>query len=285
MRKRLATWAMPLFAIAMLSPVLRAQAVPAAPQPQTTEDGWGRKFAKPVKGQKSAPAPKHDISGVWDPDGPGFSPYGAIAMPSDGRPEHELPFTAAGREAFLKNKPGFGVTEVPAALTNDPVNSCDPQGMPRADLHALFATQIVQTPLQVLVLYTYDQLWRSIWTDGRELPKDPEPKWLGYSTGTWVDDTTFVAQTIGLDERTWVDNAGRPHSDAMRVEEKFHRVDADTLEFTVTLDDPKFYSKPWIAADKVRFKLMPPSFQVPEMLCSPTEIRRYNQLVGDPVAK
>ncbi len=267
------------------SSLVSAQAIPVQARAQTVEDGWGRKYTKKGKDQPSAAAPKHDISGIWDPDGAVFSPYGAIAMPSDGKKEHELPFTPAGLAAFKKHKPAFGVTEVPAAQSDDPVNICDPQGLPRQDLYELRTTQIAQTAKQILVLYTYDQLWRSIWADGREVPKDPEPKWLGYSAGKWVDDTTFVAQTVGVDDRNWVDNAGRPQSDAMRTEEKFHRVDYDTLELTVTLDDPKFYTKPWVAADKVRFRLLPDDFHMGEMLCSPSEIRKYNQLVGDPVGK
>ena len=116
-------------------------------------------------------------------------------------------------------------------------------------------------------------------------PTNPEPRWLGYSAGKWVDDTTFVATTNGLDDRTWIDNAGRPHSDDMVVEERFHRVDNETMELTVTLTDPKYYTKPWVAADKVRFKLMPSDFHIGEMICAPTEISRYNSLVGSPVAK
>src|ERR1041385_2218987 len=75
------------------------------------------------KGEKPAPAPKRDISGTWEPAagaGAGINATGAQQMPSDGKPEHELPFTPAGREAFLANKPTFGITQVPSALTNDP---------------------------------------------------------------------------------------------------------------------------------------------------------------------
>src|ERR1700681_3351225 len=99
-----------------------------------------------------------------------------------------------------------------------------------------------------------------IWTDGRELPKYPEqprwetkdappadPKWWGYSVGKWMDDFTFVAQSDGFHDGTWLDNAGRPHSDAMRVEERYRRVDRDHLEMTITIDDPKMYTKPWVA--------------------------------------
>jgi hypothetical protein len=67
-------------------------------------------------------------------------------------------------------------------------------------------------PKKVLVLYEFQQVWRTIWTDGRELPKDPEPRWYGYSVGKWEDDYTFVVQSNGMDERTWLDNGGRQHA-------------------------------------------------------------------------
>jgi hypothetical protein len=226
-----------------------------------------------------APAPRRDISGIWQPARTieGIQPNGARAMPADGKPEHELPYTPLGLEAFKRNRPANGPTEVAAAEDNDPAHICDPQGFPRENLFELRATQFIQTPLQVIMLYTYDKVWRVIWTDGRELPKDPDPKWFGYSVGKWKDDTTFVVQTNGTDARTWLDNAGRPHSEDLRVEEQFHRVDLDTMELTMSIDDPKFYSKPWVALDKLRFKLLPPNTDIAEMICSPTETAIYNK--------
>ena len=221
---------------------------------------------------------------MWDVGGgAGIGVFGAKNMPSDGKPEHELPYTPAGREKFKANKPGWGETEVAAASVNDPVDRCDPAGLPRADLFELRATQIVQLPKKVLLLYEFQQVWRTIWTDGRELPKDPEPRWYGYSVGKWVDDYTFVVESNGMDERTWLDNAGRPHSSDLRVEERFHRVDRDTMEFTVTIDDPQIYTKPWLAVDKFPLHLRPEEFDVREMICSPSETEEYNKTVTDPV--
>jgi hypothetical protein len=91
-------------------------------------------------------------------------------------------------------------------------------------LYELRPFQIVQTPNQVLILYMFEKRWRVIWTDGRPLPKDPDPRWYGYSVGHWEDDTTFVVNTIGTDERTWLDNAGNPHSAELKVEERYHRI-------------------------------------------------------------
>jgi hypothetical protein len=243
-----------------------------------------RQQAEAAKGQKSAPAPRHDISGIWDPGNDGIQPLGPRAMPDDGKPEHQLPYTPLGLETLNSHKPSNGIRSVLPGETNDPVVTCDPQGIPREDLYELRTTQILQTPLNVVVLYEFGKVWRVVWTDGRDLPKDPEPRWYGYSVGKWIDDYTFVVQTSGIDERTWVDRAGRPHSSDLRVEERFHRADHDTLELSVTIDDPKMYTKPWVALDKLRFKLKPPNFDVREMICSPSEFAEYNRIIGIPAS-
>jgi hypothetical protein len=147
-------------------------------------------FAPIARAQKAGPAPRRDLSGIWEPplNDSAVQGRGTKAMPADGKPEHELPYTPFGRAAFLRNKPANGPTEVPEAEVNDPVHFCDPQGFPRQNLFELRTTQILQTPLQVVILYEYGKVWRTIWTDGRALPKDAEPRWFGYSVGKWKDD-------------------------------------------------------------------------------------------------
>jgi len=166
------------------------------------------------------------------------------------------------------------------------MGNCDPLGIPRLLLleNNPGDYEFIQIPGRVLQIFDRNHVHRIIWTDGRDLPKDPESRWYGYSVGKWIDDYTFVAQTSGTDERTWIDRAGRPHSGDLRVEERFHRVDHDTLELTVTIDDPKMYTKPWVALDKVRFKLQPANFDVREMICSPSEFAEYNKLIGNPAS-
>ena len=258
---------------------------PAGPAAESVDvDGWGRPIATPVI-DKSAPAPRQDISGTWDPGDRGIQPLGSSAMPEDGKPEHRLPFTALGQEALNRTKPSNTVRSVLPAETNDPVVTCDPQGMPREDLYELRTTQILQTPVKIAVLYEFTKIWRVIWTDGRELPKDPEPRWFGYSVGKWVDDYTLLVETTGLDERTWIDRAGRPHSSDLRVEERFHRVDRDHLELTVTINDPQMYTKPWVALDRLQFNLQPANFDVREMICSPSELAEYNKFIGNPASE
>jgi hypothetical protein len=247
-------------------------------------DGWGRPVKLPVKAQKSDPAPKHDLSGIWDPGDGGIQALGPAAMPDDGKPEHRPPFTPLGLQTLSETKPSNGARSTLATESNDPVIAGDPQGMPREDLFELRTVQILQTPVQVYLLYQFGRVWRVIWADGREVPKEGEPRWFGYSVGKWVDDYTFVVETTGLDERTWMDHVGRPHSDALRVEERFHRVDHDHLELSVTIDDPKMYTKPWVALNKLVFNLEPQTFDIREMFWSPTEFQGYNKLLGNEAA-
>jgi hypothetical protein len=153
-------------------------------------------------------------------------------------------------------------------------------------LFNLRGLQITQTAKQVLLLYQNSQVWRNIWMDGRELPKEfDEPRWYGYSVGRWTDDYTFVATTRGLDQRTWIDNAGRPHSDQLTIEETFHRVNADIIELTLTIDDPKMYTQKWTALNKFRLGLLPDSFDIREQLCSPSEAANYNTTQAEAVKK
>ncbi len=102
--------------------------------------------------------------------------------------------------------------------------------------------------------------------------------------GRWEDDFTFVIETTGISEKTWIDRAGRPHSSDLRVEERFHRVNYGTMELTVTINDPQMYTKPWVALNKLTFRLLPEDFDVTEMMCSPSEIAEYNKFVGDPAS-
>jgi len=275
----------PILALAILtfSPLAFSQTAALGP---VDLDGWGRPIPPPAKNLKSAPAPFHDISGTWDPangaeDGGQFS--GAKALPVDGR-GLEPPYTPLGLEAYRSTKPTNSFRMVLPAEGNDPVNSCEPQGFPRENLFQLRTTQILQMPDKVVVLYEFGKIWRVIWTDGRELPKDPEPRWFGYSVGKWVDDYTLLVESGGMDDRAWVDHAGRPQSAELRVEERFHRVDHDHLEWTVLIDDPKMYTKPWLAMDKFPMRLLPADFDVRELICAPSESAEYDELIGNPAS-
>jgi hypothetical protein len=282
----------------------RAQSAPSKSSPeQATPETWNS--TPPIKpsyaGKKSAPAPKRDISGIWDAaeaDG-GRQPSGALEHPAlikprgqgveGGQPDETgimrpLHYTPAGLEALKANKPsGPSVRQVPAAAANDPLDQCDPISFPRMQFYELRTVELVQTANQVIYLNQFYGNFRVIWTDGRELPKNPEPRWNGYSVGKWVDDYTFVVETVGLNARSWLDHAGRPHSEDLRVEERFHRVDRDNLELTVTINDPKMYTEPWQGLSKFPLHLQPPGFDMSELICSPIDMAEYNRQVGNAV--
>jgi hypothetical protein len=249
----------------------RAHAQTAAPGPPAS--------TAPAKTEKAAPALRRDLSGIWEVENvsEGINPMGV---------KSHAPFTQFG--ANLANnvyKPGEGPRKVPVGLTNDPLDSCDPAGFPRNLLFELRPFQTVQTSNQVLMMYQYQRVWRVIWTDGRALPKDPDPRWYGYSVGKWEDDSTFVVETIATDERTWLDNVGDPHSADMRVEERYHLVDHDTMELSVKIDDPKTYTAPWLARDKLRLKRMPADTDILEMICAPSEAEEYKKAMANPLSK
>src|SRR5688572_33017722 len=106
--------------------------------------------------------------------------------------------------------------------------------------------EMFQVKDRVLQLFEWNRVLREIWTDGQQLPAEPDPKWLGVAVGKWEGDT-FVVDSAGFDERTWLDHFGNPHSEEMRLQERYRRIDRETLELTMTLTDPKTYTKPWVS--------------------------------------
>ena len=250
--------------------------------------------------QKSAAVPRHDLSGTWEPaNGPseGIQPDGVKAMPNDGKPEHQLPYTPYGLQTYKSHRALFGADENLPGFANDPRDKCEPLGFPRMDFYNLRETQILQNEYKIAMLYEYGTVWRIIWTDGRPVPKltddgvligkeVKEPRYYGYSVGKWVDDTTLVVQTVGImgEDRVWLDTAGRPISDRARVEERLHRVDRDHLEWSVTIDDPKMYTKPWVAMNKFPMKLENPHRDIVEQYCSPIEMENYNKRFANPAS-
>ncbi len=147
---------------------------------------------------------------------------------------------------------------------DDPMAACMPPGVPRIDMTANSVSmphpfKIVQTPKLVLLLYetSANSTFRQVYLDGRALPVDPQPTWLGYSIGHW-DGDTLVVETTGFNGREWVDTAkGHPQTDAARVTERFSRPDFGHLQIVITIDDPKAYAKPWTATVPVH--LLPDS--------------------------
>jgi hypothetical protein len=124
-----------------------------------------------------------------------------------------------------------------------PTSRCLPMGTPLATLVSE-VQKIVQTPGLTLIVHELDGIPRQIYTDGRKLPASPSPTWLGSSVGRWEGDA-LVVETVGLNDRVWLDLSGHPRSEAMRMTERYRRPDVGHLEQDITFDDPKMYNKPF----------------------------------------
>jgi hypothetical protein len=238
---------------------------------------YGGLSAEQLKAPPTGAAPRRDLTGTWDAGGAGIGGSGQ----ADERAAATAPLTPFGEEMARNNKPGNGPRSAPVAEINDPLSTIgDPTGFPRLLTFELRPVQIFQTPTQVVMLYMFEKRWRVIWTDGRELPKDPDPRWYGYSVGRWDSDDTFVVQTVGLDDRTWLDNSGSPHSTGLKVEERYRRVSQNMLELTVAIDDPKVYTKPWLARNKLPLRLIPPGADLMEMIPAASEAQAYTKEIS-----
>jgi hypothetical protein len=133
----------------------------------------------------------------------------------------------------------------------DAMAQCMPPGVPRIDTSnsgdALHPFKIVQTPSLVVLLYetSSNSIFRQVFLDGRPLPADPQPAWLGYSVGKW-DGDTLVVDTTGFNGRAWLDTfKGHPQTDAGHVTERFTRRDFGHMDLQITIEDAKAYSRPW----------------------------------------
>ena len=232
------------------------------------------------------PAPKRDLSGAW------------VGPATTNKPEPVPPMTPAGQAAFKARKSfgvasrlgGAGRAEAGEPESNDPFITCDPLGFPRNLLaHAITArggTLFGSAPNRIIIAHEQQRVWREVWMDGRALPKAvdvkgaPESRYYGYSVGHWENDNTLVIETTGLDERAWLDEEGHPKSTMAHITERYTRPDQYNLQLTVTVDDPKYYTKPW-AFMRANFYWMKDQ-EFSESLCIPSEAIEYRDTLSKP---
>jgi hypothetical protein len=201
---------------------------------------------------------KTDFSGVWGLDA-GPSLFWIAGNPKPGYAKPWVEKVLQERDANL----GF----------DDPVVHCLPEG-PRFTHFLAFPKKIVQTPTLIVVLGE-DMAYRQIFLDGRGLPKDPNPSFMGSSVGRW-DGDTLVVESTGYKERTWLDWAGHPHSEKLHITERWRRLDVGRLEIEETLSDPDVYAEPFNV--KVTGTLLPDS-DLLEYVCAENE-RDRPKLIG-----
>ena len=228
---------------------------------------------KATSKQAPAPAPKREISGVWLYQGSGGAENTA--------PEKDMPpMTPWAQAKFAAERPGYGSRATPEG--NDPILQCDPSGFPRI---MFFPTpfEFVQTPGRIIQFFEREHAWRAIWTDGRALPKDADPTWYGYAVGHWEGDYTLVVESAGFNDKTWLGATGYPHSDEMRVTERYQRVDHDTIRYNIRVDDPKAYTKPIIGPERT-IKLRP-GVELSELPCVWSDENSFTKRIREPAVR
>ncbi len=223
----------------------------------------------------AVPALSHDLSGVWmqfpDKKVDGVAIIGGIDEQS--RP----PLTPWGQARFDATVPFMG-PRAHAGMENNPSLRCVPESVPKS-LILPNPFEIVQIPGRVFMFFEEFHLWRTIWTDGRALPKNPDPSYLGYSVGKWEGDT-FVVDTIGFNDIPWVDSYGNPRSEQMHLTERYRRLNRDTLEMQIIMDDPKAYTKTLVSPPRL-FKFEP-GWELAEVFCVVDEENDYADRVRKP---
>lgn len=224
------------------------------------------------------PAPVRDLSGVW-------------VGPQDEEGDPMPPLTPAGQAVFDGRHSYGAVSRNPElGVSNDPFIVCDPLGFPRNLLaHAVSSRGrfiFASAPERILIAYEQQRIWREIWMDGRALPEAvdvrgaPESRYYGYSVGHWEGDHTLVIETTGLDERPWLDEAGHPRSSEAHIVERYTRTDEHNIELTVTIDDPKFYTRPWTWMRANFYWVLGQEFA--ETICIPSEGIEYRDALARP---
>jgi hypothetical protein len=202
---------------------------------------------------------KPDISGLWQTDaappemldrlipgatnGAGEEPLSQyyINILSDFKPG-ETPMRPEAAVLFQERLQAFSNVS--------PLSHCLPIGMPLVEM-APAPYKIIQMRGMTVMLYERDTTFRQVYTDGRKLPDDPQPSWLGYSVGKW-DGDSLVVETAGFNDRGWLDARGHTHSEALHLTERFHRLDFGHMEVQLTIDDPKTYTRPFTIQLKQR---------------------------------
>jgi hypothetical protein len=246
-----------------------------APGTPRTRDG---------KPNLSAPAPhlsngKPDLSGVWLVEAPApgvlermVGDLSVFVVPGDD-PRTFSPYFfnilgdfKRGEEPVRPEAAAVLRTRAERHGVDFPGTRCLPVGIPAATFIAV-PFKIIHSPGLMAMLYEVDSTFRQIYTDGRKLPAELQPAWLGYSVGKWEGDT-LVVDTAGFNDLGWLDAFGHPRSEALRVKERFRRRDFGHMEVQITIDDAKNYTKPFTV--KVNHLLVPDS-DILESFCTENE--------------
>jgi len=215
----------------------------------------------------AAPAPrtpdgKPDLSGIWSGAGPMYR----FNIAQDLETKDVQPWAEA---LFLQR--------VRESRKDSPLAKCMPVSLP---YHQFFnLTRIVQIPALMVILHeSPNSPNRTVFTDGRELPKDPNPAYMGYSVGKWEGDT-MVVTTAGFNDKGWLDSAGHPQTETLRVIERFTRRDYGHMDYEITIDDPKVFTRAFTIKTQ---RTLQPDTQLLEDVCENERSRAHFEVKEPP---
>ena len=255
--------------------LLAASTVPLAAQWLNYPEAW-TPHTRDGKPDLTAPAPringKPDLSGVWQAERT-LQDFAKVLGPDPTKMQVDLnDVTTYAADLFWGTKPEEQPLQPAAAAILagrkgqlPPSNSCLPTGIPSSLFILTF--KLIQAPREIVILFENGDPARQIHTDGRQLPKDPQPSWMGYSVGKWEGDT-LVVETNGFNETGWLDINGHPRSESLRLRETYRRRDFGHMDLEVTVEDAKYYTKPFTV--KTMLNLIPDT-DVLENVCAENE--------------
>lgn len=249
-----------------------------------TRDGKPNLLAKAPRARNGKP----DLSGVWQIEPPPageieriFGELGPAVVEGDDPRTFSKYFFNLLVDFKAEGEPlrpeAAALTKRRQQTMDSPQSRCLPMGIPAIELIG-FPFKIFQTPEAIVVVYEHYGIFRQIHTDGRKLPVDPFPAWMGYSTGRWEGDT-LVVDTAGFNDQGWMDADGHPRSEALHVQERFHRIDFGHMDVQAIVEDPNVLTKPVT----IRFtEQLIPNSDILENFCTEGERDRAHMPTGNP---
>ena len=260
--------------------LLATGTLPLAAQWLNYPEAWTPRTSD-SKPDLTAPAPrmngKPDLSGVWQAERT-LEDFAKVLGPDPTKIQVDLnDVTKYAADLFWGSKPEEQPLQPGTAAILEqrkgqlpPSNSCLPAGIPSTLF--IFTFKMIQAPREIVILYEDGGPARRIHTDGRPLPKDPQPSWMEYSVGKWEGDRLLV-ETIGFNEMGWLDQDGHPRSESLRIRETYHRRDFGHMDLEVTIEDPQYYTRPFTVKSVLN---LIPDTDVLKNVCSENEKDRVH---------
>jgi hypothetical protein len=223
-----------------------------------------------------------DLSGDWAPDRTRGGIGQSLSLSDIGGRkrgnEDDIPYQPWAREKTLAEKTSTGPDPKFDETTDPQVIYCEPPGAPHIYLWPI-KTKFIQTPQAVYILYELGPFFRVVWLNSKH-PADPDPQWWGNSTGSYENGDTLVVDTVGFNDKTWLDQMGHPHTEQLHLIERYKRLSHDQLQLDMTIDDPGAYTKPWPA--RRNFALSDTGFLRYQQICSIRENQQFFDATGKP---